>query len=159
MNSRCLVVLLEAMHMNLSQMSQLDTNALDTPRTANIEMTDINGSPISPVMPGPHLENSMVSKASRASTAGKSFMKQLDRVNEQQSVVSAKIAKEKKREINLKRELKEVEANIMKLKNSTGNGNQIRAKEMATKKKINNLENLVMTTRNKLSSARTENIE
>ena len=75
-------------------------------------------------------------------------MKELDRVNDQQSVLSAKLAKEKKRELKLKADLRETEDNIWKLKNSSGNGNQIRAREMATKKQINKLEKLVMVTRN-----------
>ena len=148
--------------MDLSQISQLDTVALSTPRTADIKMTGANGSPISPV-PGPHMENSMMSKASKSSktssVGNKSFMKELDKVNEQQTAVSTKLAKEKKREIKLKADLQRIETNIHHLKTSTGNGNHMRAKEVATKKRINKLETLLMTTRNKLSSARTENAD
>ena len=42
-----------------------------------------------------NLENSMVSKSSR-STSGNSFMKNLDKINEQQTVLALKLAKEKK---------------------------------------------------------------
>ena len=86
------------------------------------------------------------------------FAERMDRVNEQQSAVSAKLEKEKKRELKLKMDLQNSNR-IVHLKNSTGNGHNVRAGEIATRKQIHKLEHQVMITRNKLSSARTNNGE
>ena len=147
--------------MDLSQMSQLETGsiAMSTPTTLNFLATGSDGSPISPVMPGPHLENSVISRNSKSTMQSQSFMRELDRVNEQQSAVSAKLEKEKKRELKLKMDLQETQTEIVHLKNSTGNGHNVRAREIATRKQIHKLEHQVMITRNKLSSARTNNGE
>ena len=63
------------------------------------------GSPTSPVMPAGGLENSIISKSSRQSSVQQSFMKELDKINELQAVVTNKLTKEKRREEKLKEDI------------------------------------------------------
>ena len=52
-----------------------------------------------------NLEASIISKSSRASS-GQNFMKDLDKLNEQQTVMTLKVSKEKKRKVKLEEDMK-----------------------------------------------------
>ena len=64
----------------------------------------LNGIRFDSPMIAADLENSIISKNSKSS-AGQSFMKDLDKLNEQQTFMVAKLAKEKKRKAKLEEEI------------------------------------------------------
>lgn len=94
-----------------------------------------------------------------ASSCTVNFLKDLDRVQEQQIHFSKKIEKEKRRKQQLETDIKVIKKDVFDMKNRTRDGKAMRDEEAACKKAIARLEKKVQKARIQLSVAHTENCD
>jgi hypothetical protein len=124
-----------------------------------------NGKP--PSMPSSKSNNDFIAtnddqSFSKASTASASnnigYMKDLDRVQEQQVVYAGKIEKEKHRQKQLNDSIRAAKQELLDLKALTKNGKIVNEEKAVHGKYLHKLEHQVQQAKIRLSSARGENI-
>mmetsp|Transcript_34816 Transcript_34816/g.64944 ORF Transcript_34816/g.64944 Transcript_34816/m.64944 type:complete len:497 (-) Transcript_34816:163-1653(-) len=92
-----------------------------------------------------------------SSNAVVNFLKDLDKIQEQQMHYSKKIEKEKRRKTQLDEDIKIMKEDILAMKSKTRDGQLYRDEEAAAKKTIARLEKKMQLTRIQLSVAHSEN--